>query len=167
MQVLFNPKCLTKCGASNNEINRGCSTFRKQHHSTSNTGIYRWNVNETMASVVSGLWVDMSGARAVKNECLTCIPDGSTTFSTGSMEVMFQNYLIIRANNLLHCILLCEKLVGDLHICRWLRVATAFIKCRATVVTAGWDDKVNDLLLKSMIAKLIARIHCNDPAHRN
>ena len=36
------------------------------------------------------------------------------------------------------------KLVGHFPVCGWLRVAVAFIKRLATVVTKGWDDRIKN-----------------------
>ena len=44
---------------------------------------------------------------------------------------------------------LCGKLVGHLPVGGWLRVAVAFIKRRASDVTTGWDDKIDDAPLNT------------------
>ena len=46
---------------------------------------------------------------------------------------------------------LCSKLVGHLPVGGWLHVAVAFIKQRASDITAGWDDKIDDAPLNTMI----------------
>ena len=43
-----------------------------------------------------------------------------------------------------HIFSLCRKLVGHFPVCRWLRVAVAFIKCLAIAVTKGWDDRIKN-----------------------
>lgn len=53
--------------------------------------------------------------------------------------------------------------MGHLPICNWLRVVTAFIKHKATAVTAGCDNKVNNPPLKNMIAEIIASVHYKNP----
>ena len=59
---------------------------------------------------------------------------------------------------------LCGKLVGHLPVCGWLRVATAFIKRRASAVTSRWDDGVDDGPLNTMITETLARVRKADPA---
>ena len=59
---------------------------------------------------------------------------------------------------------LCGKLVGHLPVGGWLRVAVAFIKQRVSDVTAGWDDKINDAPLNTMIKEVLTRVHKEDPA---
>ena len=46
----------------------------------------------------------------------------------------------------------------------WLRVAVAFIKWRASDVTAGWDDKIDNAPLNTMIKEVLTRVHKEDPA---
>ena len=41
----------------------------------------------------------------------------------------------------------------------WLHVAVAFIKQRASDVTAGWDDKIDDAPLNTMIKEVLIRVH--------
>ena len=50
---------------------------------------------------------------------------------------------------------LCGKLVGHLPMGSWLRVAVAFIKQRASDVTAGWDEKIDDAPLNTMIKEVL------------
>ena len=59
---------------------------------------------------------------------------------------------------------LCGKLVGHLPVGGWLRVAMAFIKRRASDVTAGWDDKIDDALPNTMIKEVLTRVRKEDPA---
>ena len=59
---------------------------------------------------------------------------------------------------------LCGKLVGHLPVGGWLRVAVAFIKWRASDVTAGWDDKIDDAPLNTMIKEVLTRVCKEDPA---
>ena len=59
---------------------------------------------------------------------------------------------------------LCGKLVGHLPVGGWLRVAVAFIKRRASDVTAGWDDKIDDAPLNTMIKEVLTRVHKENPA---
>ena len=54
---------------------------------------------------------------------------------------------------------LCGKLVGHLPVGRWLRVAVAFIKWSTSEVTAGWDDKVDNAPLNTMIEEVLTRVH--------
>ena len=53
---------------------------------------------------------------------------------------------------------LCGKLVGHLLVGGWLRVAVAFIKQRASDVTTGWDDKIDNAPLNNMIKEVITRV---------
>ena len=57
---------------------------------------------------------------------------------------------------------LCGKLVGHLPVGGWLRVAVAFIKRRASDVTAGWDDKIDDAPLNTMIKEVLIRVRKED-----
>ena len=41
----------------------------------------------------------------------------------------------------------------------WLRVAVAFIKQRASDVTTGWDDKIDDAPLNTMLKEVLTRVH--------
>ena len=59
---------------------------------------------------------------------------------------------------------LCGKLVGHLPIGGWLRVVLAFIKRRASDITAGWDGKIDDAPLNTMIKEVLTRVHKEDPA---
>ena len=59
---------------------------------------------------------------------------------------------------------LCGKLVGHLPMGGWLRVAVAFIKRRASNVTTGWDGKIDDAPLNTMIKEVLTRVHKEDPA---
>ena len=58
---------------------------------------------------------------------------------------------------------LCGKLVGYLPMGDWLRVAVAFIKRRASDVTAGWDDKIDDAPLNTMMKEGLIRVRKEDP----
>ena len=58
---------------------------------------------------------------------------------------------------------LCGKLVGHLPVGGWLRVAVAFTKRRASDVTAGWDDKIDDAPLNTMIKEVLIRVRKEDP----
>ena len=57
---------------------------------------------------------------------------------------------------------LCGKLVGNLPVDGWLRVAVAFIKRRASDVTAGWDDKIDDAPFNTMIKAVLTRVRKED-----
>ena len=59
---------------------------------------------------------------------------------------------------------LCGKLVEHLPVDGWLRVAVAFIKRRASDVTAGRDDKIDDAPLNTMIKEVITRVRKEDSA---
>lgn len=43
---------------------------------------------------------------------------------------------------------LCRKLVEHLPVCGWQRVSTGFVKRRANAIRKGWDDHVDDIILK-------------------
>ena len=49
-------------------------------------------------------------------------------------------------------------------VCGWIRAATGVLKRRATVVTKGWDDIVDDNSLKQMMAETLTRVCRSDPA---
>ena len=55
------------------------------------------------------------------------------------------------------------KLVGHFPVVKWLRVAAAFIKRRAMDMMKGWDDKVIDVPLISMIKDVFVRVCQKDP----
>ena len=59
---------------------------------------------------------------------------------------------------------LCSKLVGHPPVDGWLRVAVAFIKQRAPDVTVGWNDKIDDVPLNTMIKEVLTRVYKEDPA---
>ena len=46
----------------------------------------------------------------------------------------------------------------------WFCVAVVFIKRRASDVTAGWDDKIDDAPLNTMIKEVLTRMRKEDPA---
>ena len=46
----------------------------------------------------------------------------------------------------------------------WLCVAVVFIKWRASDVTTGWDDKIDDAPLNTMIKEVFTKVHKEDPA---
>ena len=56
----------------------------------------------------------------------------------------------------------CGKLVGHLPVVGWLHVAVAFIKRRASDVTAGWDDKIDGIPLNTKIKEVLTRVHKED-----
>ena len=58
---------------------------------------------------------------------------------------------------------LCGKLVGHLPMGGWLHVAVAFIKRRASDITTGWDDKIDNAPVNTMIKEVITRVHKEDP----
>ena len=59
---------------------------------------------------------------------------------------------------------LCGKLVGHLPVGGWLHVAVAFIKQRASDITTGWDDKIDNAPLNTIIKEVLTRVHKEDPA---
>ena len=59
---------------------------------------------------------------------------------------------------------LCGKLVGHLPVGGWLCVVVAFIKRRSSDVIAGWDDKIDDAPLNTMIKEVLTRVRKEDPA---
>ena len=46
----------------------------------------------------------------------------------------------------------------------WLCVAVAFIKRRASDITTGWDDKIDNALLNTVIKEVLTRVHKEDSA---
>ena len=58
---------------------------------------------------------------------------------------------------------LCGKLVGHLPVGGWLHEAVAFIKQRASDVTTGWDDKIDDAPLNTMMKEVLTRVRKEDP----
>ena len=46
----------------------------------------------------------------------------------------------------------------------WLHVAVAFINQRASDVTAGWDDKIDDAPLNTLIKEVLTRVRKEEPA---
>ena len=57
----------------------------------------------------------------------------------------------------------CGKLIGHFPVVKWLRAAASFIKGRAADVTKGWDDKVTDVPLTTMITEVVERVRQKDP----
>ena len=57
----------------------------------------------------------------------------------------------------------CGKLARHFPVVKSLRVAAAFIKRRAEDMTKGWDDKVTDVPLTTMITEVVARVCQEDP----
>ena len=55
-------------------------------------------------------------------------------------------------------------MVGHLPMGGWLHVAVALIKRRASDVTAGWDNKIDDAPPNTMIKEVLTRVHKGDPA---
>ena len=53
---------------------------------------------------------------------------------------------------------LCGKLVGHLPVGGWLRVAVVFIKRRASDLTTGWDDKIDNAPLNTTIKEVLTRV---------
>ena len=53
---------------------------------------------------------------------------------------------------------LCGKLVGHLPVGGWLHVAAVFIKRRASDFTVGWDDKIDNAPLNTMIKEFLTRV---------
>ena len=62
---------------------------------------------------------------------------------------------------------LCRKLVGHSPVCGWLRVAVAFIKRLAMLVTKGWDDRIRDASLCHILAETLTRLWEADPIGGN
>ena len=58
----------------------------------------------------------------------------------------------------------CGKLIGQLPVCGWLRVATAFMKRIANSSTSTWDDEIHDDSLRAMLEDTFRRGKQNDPA---
>ena len=59
---------------------------------------------------------------------------------------------------------LCGKLVGHLPVGGWLCITGVFIKQRASDVTAGWDDKIDDTPLNTMIKEVLTSVNKEDLA---
>ena len=58
----------------------------------------------------------------------------------------------------------CGKLIGNLPVCGWLRVATAFMQRRANSSTSTWDEEIYDESLREMMEDTVRRVEQNDPA---
>ena len=58
----------------------------------------------------------------------------------------------------------CGKLIGNLPVCGWLRVATAFMKRKVNSSTSTWDDEIYDESLRAMMEDTVRRVKQNDPA---
>ena len=56
----------------------------------------------------------------------------------------------------------CGKPVRYVPVVKWLRVAAAFIKRRAVDMTKGWNDKVINVNLTTMIKEVVMRTHQED-----
>ncbi|KAK4326576.1 hypothetical protein Pmani_002890 [Petrolisthes manimaculis] len=57
----------------------------------------------------------------------------------------------------------CGKLVGHLPVCGWLRVAVAYVKRRANLVTQEWDDLIVGDELKILLEDIMDRVGKDDP----
>lgn len=57
----------------------------------------------------------------------------------------------------------CGKMVSHLPVCGWLRPAVAFVKRRANARSEGWDDKIEDNALRTVIAEIRQRVIDSDP----
>lgn len=42
-----------------------------------------------------------------------------------------------------------------LSVCEWVRVATRFIRWQANTVTKGWDEQLDDILLKQIVKETL------------
>ena len=58
---------------------------------------------------------------------------------------------------------LSGKPIGHFPVINWFKVVALFIKRRVAAVTKGWDDKMNDVPLTTMMEEMIARVHQEDP----
>ena len=59
---------------------------------------------------------------------------------------------------------LCGKLVGHLPVGGWLCLAVAFIKRKASDIAAGWDEKIDNAFLITMIKEVLTRVRKEDLA---
>ena len=57
----------------------------------------------------------------------------------------------------------CGKLLGHYPVCGWLRVATSFVKRRASQSTERWDDVVQDQDVCRMLEEIVDRVKKDDP----
>ncbi|KAK4326819.1 hypothetical protein Pmani_002676 [Petrolisthes manimaculis] len=57
----------------------------------------------------------------------------------------------------------CGKLVGNFPVCGWLRVAVAYVKRRANLVTQWWDDLIIGDELKILLEDIMDRVGEDDP----
>ena len=64
-------------------------------------------------------------------------------------------------HHVMNCFLLVQKTLGHLPVCRWLHSAAGVIKCRASAVTKGWDNKTTDIPLACMMQGMIVHV-CRD-----
>lgn len=57
----------------------------------------------------------------------------------------------------------CGKLVGHFAVCGWLRVAVAYVKRRANLVTQGWDNIVDGDDLRVLLEEIIEKVKRDNP----
>ena len=60
----------------------------------------------------------------------------------------------------------CRKLC-HFPVCRWLLMASAYIKHNANKVTTGKDDETNNISIRSMLTETITKIQQEDPIRGN
>ena len=55
------------------------------------------------------------------------------------------------------------ELVGHFPVCGWLRVATAFVKRKANLITDSWDEVIYDEDLRRILEEIVDKVKRNDP----
>uniref|UniRef100_A0A5S6R5T4 Reverse transcriptase domain-containing protein n=1 Tax=Trichuris muris TaxID=70415 RepID=A0A5S6R5T4_TRIMR len=59
----------------------------------------------------------------------------------------------------------CSRLVGNLPVCGWFRIAAAFVKRKVNSTTTNWDEVVNDVELWTLLTEIADEVRKRDPAH--
>ena len=57
----------------------------------------------------------------------------------------------------------CGELVGHSPVCGWLRVATAFVKRKANLITDSWDEVIYEEDLRRILEEIVDKVKRNDP----
>ena len=76
-------------------------------------------------------------------ECWVWNPERSMTLYIGREEA--RSWICVKLSHD-ETTFLCRWLVGHLPVCKWLWMATSFIKREASTITKGWDDEEDDPL---------------------
>ena len=161
----------TQCGTIHHADNCWCYLDERLAHTVGNICLYWWCVCGreycaccTCEGASLQLQPPQQGVREVTGWCvsvgLQVWGEDNSLYWRRENKIPDMPCVVTRRN----IFSLCGKLVGYLPIGGWLHVAVAFIKRRASDVTGGWDDKIDDASLNTMIKEVLPKVHKEDPA---